>query len=45
MAVKKLAAEAIALESTGFYSDTLKNSLLTEYQVTISQELRKLILY
>jgi hypothetical protein len=45
IAVKKLAAEAIALESTGFYSDGLKNGLLSEYHIEISQQLRKLITY
>ena len=43
--IKLFVSLSISLESTGFYSDSLKNGLLTEFLYETSQNLRKYILY
>lgn len=43
--IKLFVSLSISLESTGFYSDSIKNGLLTEYLNETSQNLRKYILY
>jgi len=43
--IKLFVSLSISLENTGFYSDDIKNGLLTEYLNETSQTLRKYILY
>lgn len=43
--LKLFVSLSISLESTGFYSDSIKNGLLTEFLYQTSQHLRKYIMY
>lgn len=43
--IKLFVSLSISLESTGFYSDSIKNGLLTEFLYQTSQHLRKYIMY